>query len=37
MSSGIKPILTLKISVKYFYRFQHLADFDVKDVILNFY
>ena len=35
MSSGDKPILTLKISVTNFSRFQYFADFDIRIVLLG--
>ena len=35
MSSGDKPILTLKISVTNFCRFWYFADFDVKIALLS--
>ena len=35
MRSGDKPILTLKISVKDFGRFQYFADFDIEIVLLG--
>ena len=34
MSSGDKPILTLKISVKNVCRFQYFADLDIKRVLI---
>ena len=33
MSSSDKPILTWKISVTFFCRFQYFADFDFKSVL----
>ena len=33
MSSGDKPILSLKISITIFWRFQYFADFDIKIVL----
>ena len=35
MSSGDKPILTLKISITIFLRFQYFADFDIKITLLD--
>ena len=35
ISSGDKPILTLKISVTNFFRFRYFADFDIKIVFLG--
>ena len=35
MDSGDKPILTLKISVTNFFKFQYFADFDIKIVLLD--
>ena len=35
MSSGDKPILTLKISFSNFFRFQYFADFGIKIVLLG--
>ena len=35
MSSGEKPILTLKIWVTNFWRFQYFEDFDIKFVLLG--
>ena len=35
MSSGDKPVLTLKISVTNFTRFRYFADFDIKIVLLS--
>ena len=33
--SGGKPILTLKILVIYYCKFQYFTDFDIKIVLLN--
>ena len=35
MSSGDKPILTLKISVRNFCRFRYFADFDIRILLLG--
>ena len=35
MSSGDKPILTLKISVTNFFRFQYFTDFDIRIVLFG--
>ena len=35
MSSGDKPILIMKISVKNFFRFRYFTDFDIRIVLLG--
>ena len=35
MSSGDKPVLTLKISITNFFRFQYFADFNIKIALLS--